>query len=870
MDARTLRTQLRRLLTGRFALTAVAVAVGLPLLVLFGAAIHFWSTAASFAEYRPAAPSRLYAAPFELRVGESLDAPTLAAALEALGYRRADGGVLEPGGFRRRGARFAIASRPGEGRGDGLPPLGGATVEVELSRGRVESVRVGTAELTPEQAVHLGRPLLHSYYGEERRECWPVRLEELPEHVVRAVLAAEDVRYYRHSGVAPLGIARAAWQNARAGEVRQGGSTITQQLVKNLYLDPRRTFARKAREAVLAVLLEARFGKDRILEAYLNEIYWGSADGVNLHGLGAAAWAYYGKRAEELELGEAATLAGMIRAPAGHSPLVSPTSARARRDWVLRRMAARRWITRAELATQVGRPVAASPGTRRRQHAPYFAAVAAGEAQRRFGVEDVANAGLRLHSTLSLPDQLVAEEEVAEGLVGLERTWERGRRGLQAALVSLDPASGRIRAWVGGRDWEHSQFDRVGQARRQAGSLFKPVVYAAALDEGRLTPWETVRDTPILVRYDRTTWRPRNSDGSFHGEVTARQALELSLNVPAVRIAMSTGLHRVRALARDMGITSRLPTVPSLALGTSEVTALELAVVYATLASGGRRPTPWALEEVIDAHGEPLPAEPLPEVERVLPEDTAFLVTSMLRGVLDRGTAWSARQLGVRGPLAAKTGTTDDRRDSWFAGYSADRVSVVWVGYDDNSRTRLSGTRGALPLWSRFTARVAPAGGYRAVEAPPGFVTVELDPGTGLLAGPLCPRRVREELPGWRAPLRQCDVHLMPQLLAWAPPPPGPPHEGPGRLSDLLTEASPEAPPVRLRGDVAGLFGEGRRIRIESRRPALEVVTRPGAAPVPVEPRAAVPVEPREPSREPAATAPSSPAVAGAPLAHRQ
>jgi penicillin-binding protein 1B len=263
-----------------------------------------------------------------------------------------------------------------------------------------------------------------------------------------------------------------------------------------------------------------------------------------------------------------------------------------------------------------------------------------------------------------------------------------------------------------------------------------------------------------------------------------------------------------------MGIRSPLEAVPALALGACEVTPLELATVYGTLATSGRRTAPWGLEAVVDPTGETQVGEAPPESQRVIPAETAYLVSAMLRGVLDRGTGWSARTYGVRGRLAGKTGTTDDRRDNWFAGYSADRVTVVWVGYDDNRPTRLSGSRGALPLWSRFVARVEPAGGWQPVGAPPGFVTVELDPTTGLLSTPLCPRRVREELPAWQAPLRECDVH-QPQLLAsWYLPDP-PAVDGGESLSELLARSRPEQPPVRIHDDVTRMFGQGTDIRVQ-------------------------------------------------------
>jgi penicillin-binding protein 1B len=330
--------------------------------------------------------------------------------------------------------------------------------------------------------------------------------------------------------------------------------------------------------------------------------------------------------------------------------------------------------------------------------------------------------------------------------------------------------------------------------------------------------------------------------------------MELSLNVPTVRVALRTGIDNIRETARAMGVTSPLPAVPALALGACELTPLEVGILYATLAGGGRRPEAWSLEAVVGPDGEGLVGAEVALPERALRPEVAYLVTSMLRGVVDRGTAWRARQLGVQGPLAGKTGTTDDQRDSWFAGYSADRVTVVWVGYDANRPTRLTGSRGALPLWSRFTARVAPAGGYAPVERPSGFVEVELDPESGLLATPLCPRTVREELPRSMAPLRRCDGHGSPSPLALFDPRHGsaaPPSYGDRTLGDLLGAAGRERPPVRLEGDVTRLFGAGRDIRVEGPSSPLEV-----HAPT---------TEPTTPGREAGAThgdsAPATPSI---------
>jgi len=794
----------------------VAGAVGVPALVSLAVAAHFWSTAGRLATYRPAEPSRLYAAPLVLSEGGPADRAALIADLRSLGYRRASGEPrigemrVSDDGLELGLRRDAVVEEAGS-------PRRTRTLAVTIEGGRVRALWADGHALAADATVTLGRPLLYTYYDAELRESRPVRLDELPRHVIAAVLAAEDAGYFRHSGVAPAGIARAAVEDVRAREVRQGGSTITQQLVKNLFLGTQRTLGRKLREAVLAMLVEVRFGKERVLEAYLNEIYWGSAGGANLHGLGAASRAYFGKEPRELTLAEAATLAGMIQSPAGYSPLSQPAAARQRRDWVLERMAARRFVSRQEAAAARAEPLAAHPLPLAGRRAPWFAAAMAGEARQRFGVERLGGTGHQLLSTLSSNDQAIAEQEVGRGLQQVERTvGSVPGQELEASLVSLEPESGRIRAWVGGRDWRRSEFDRVAQARRQAGSAFKPIVYAAALADGRLTPWETLRDSPILVKNGGRDWRPRNNDGFFHGDVTPAQALELSLNVPAVRVAVRAGLPRVVETAHAMGIASPLPEVPSLALGTCEVTALELATAYATLAADGRRPTPWGLEAVVDADGETLLGPAQPSSERVLPAESAYEVTSMLRGVLDRGTGIAARGYGVRGALAGKTGTTDDRRDGWFAGYSADRVTVVWVGYDDNGATRLSGSRGALPVWSRFVARAEPAGGWAPLEAPPGFVTVDVDPTTGLLATPFCPRSVRQELPAWRAPLRRCDVHQPQQQMAYWESPPldtAAPTDG---LAELIARSGAALrAPGRAAGAVTTVVGEGSDVRLD-------------------------------------------------------
>ncbi len=614
-------------------------------------------------------------------------------------------------------------------------------------------------------------PLIASYYGPDLRERRPVDLDQLPEEVILSVLAAEDAYFLEHVGFSLVGTLRAAWVNLRAQAVRQGGSTLTQQLVKNLYLTQRRTLLRKMQEVVLAVFLELRYTKRAILQAYLNEIYWGRSGSVDLMGIGAAAWAYFGKHPSQLDLAESALLAGIIPAPATMSPLVDPEVARERRDFVLERLAQLGWLATDRLEQASRRDVAVIRGPLIARRAPYFAAVVEAEARRRFGIEELADAGYVLNSTLSFDDQNLAEEAVRQGLETLAEKWEKSQQPqapLEAALISVDPRTGGILAYVGGRNFARSQFDRVAKAHRQAGSAFKPIVYAAAFAGRLANPATLLEDAPLAVRLAGRDWRPRNSDGKYRGWIAARAALEQSLNVPTARLALQVGLERVVDTARRMGVTGHLDPYPALALGAMEVSPAEMATVYATLASGGRRPNLHSLVAVRDRFGVEVAGRPVAAPERALEEDVAWVVNKVLQGVLDRGTARSARQQGIVDPLAGKTGTTNDRRDSWFAGYSPERLSLVWVGYDDNSRTRLSGARAALPIWSEFTLAVRPPGGYSDFARPEGAVTALIDPVTGGLATDRCPSSIEEAFlsdfvpalcfahSGWRArPLEQ-------------------------------------------------------------------------------------------------------------------
>ena len=483
----------------------------------------------------------------------------------------------------------------------------------------------------------------------ERR---PVRLAALPRELVLAVLAAEDASYFEHRGVSVTGIARAAWVNLTRGGVAQGGSTLTQQLAKNLYLTHDRTMARKVREGLLSLSLELRFDKSRLLEAYLNEIYWGRSGRVSLLGVGAVSRALFAKDAAELTLNEAALLAGIIRSPSNLDPRKYPEAALKRRNQILNRMVDLEWVS-AEIAEPL--LVADLPALRNGlsdRYRGYFVDAVRREVSRRYGKVDLSVSGWSLLSTLDLEDQLAAEAIVPWGLELLEQTGERDE--LQAVLMSADPRNGEIRAWVGGRDYVQSQFDRGSLARRQPGSAFKPIVLAAALESGAVTPATLLDDSPLSMKVDDKVWSPKNYDRRFRGLMTTRDAVEQSINIPAVRLGEQVGWPKIVSMARKMGVTSPLRPLPSIALGSFEIGPVELLTVYSTLATGGARPELHMLRGALDSLGEPVLGDPVAAPKRVLRPEVAYQVNHVLEGVLDRGTARKTRVLGFRDPLAAR------------------------------------------------------------------------------------------------------------------------------------------------------------------------------------------------------------------------
>ena len=579
-----------------------------------------------------------------------------------------------------------------------------------------------TGARTPITYLDADRQEIASSLGENGRiQIW-VPLDQIPPSVVAAVVAAEDRRFMRHMGVDVLAMGRAALTNAREAAVVRGASTITQQLARGLFLNRERTWWRKAREIAIALALEVRYSKQEILEAYLNTVYLGHVRDSAVLGVAAGARHFLGKRLDAVSLDEAALLAAAIRAP-NRIFAEAPALVRGRRDRVLETMSRDGAAGEDEVRAAKARPVHAARAVA--SIAPWFVEVARDEAGRRLAGR---TEGGTVVTSLDRRLQEAAEASVRERLARAERSRRHAPKALQAAVVAIEPATGRIRALVGGRHFADSEFNRATRARRQPGSLFKPFVYLAAFEvrAREITPATIVADEPVVIPAVGGAWTPHNIDGRFHGPVTIRRALEESLNVPAALVARHIGITHVTRVARAAGIDSPLAAVPSLSLGTSEVTLLEMTAAFATLANGGIRVWPTTLED-----GGGLALKALPEPTRAVSAESAFIVTHLLRGVMRRGTASASARWDLQEVTAGKTGTTDGLRDAWFIGYTPDLVVGVWVGADDGRSIGLTGADIALPIWADVMQKRLRRSSSSPFEPPPGIVMASVERDTG-------------------------------------------------------------------------------------------------------------------------------------------
>lgn len=694
----------------------------------------------------------VYARPFELRNGQRLTRDELVTLLNDLGYAERSELTDEP-------ATFSVAVEPGEGevhilrRGEFRVPVSVRFDNYWVSA--IHEIRGGSRL----DRLSFGSVPVTTLFGADRAKSRWVFLEEIPDHVSQAVLATEDQRFYSHTGLDPLGIARALVADLMSGELRQGGSTLTQQLVKNYFLTPERTWRRKILEAYLAVILETRAEKDDILELYLNDVYFGQRGSFGINGVEQASHIFFGKSVRNLTVSQGALLAAVIRSPNASSPFRYPNEIRARRDIVIQQMVHSGFIDETQGAEAASERLGLVEGTVDRGEAPYFVDTLRRELLRSHDANQLQTRGLVIHSTMDRHLQNAAQKAVVDGLEEIRPKLPKSAKDLpQAALIALVPSTGDIVALVGARSYGTSQFNRALDAHRQPGSAFKPFVYLAAFesDPGRL-PTTMVVDEPTTFRQGGRSWTPQNYSRRFEGRVSYRRALALSLNVATARVGQDTGFENVVGLWESMGMSSRLEPYPSLVLGSFEVSPIELATAYAVLANGGHRVEPRFFTALEDAGGV-VEGRPVSS-ERVASAESTFLVTDMLRSVISFGTAREIRARGFQAQAAGKTGTTNDTHDAWFVGYTPDLLTAVWVGYDDNRPLGLSGSQAALPIWTRFM-KVAVSGKEKArFSPPPGIVFADIDPATGRRAGPSCPSRQREAFRKEAVPIGLCPLH---------------------------------------------------------------------------------------------------------------
>jgi len=731
---------------------------------------------------RDRAVPRVFGRPITLQTGQNLSQAELVARLNDVGY--AQRAVVEkPGEFAIDRHTVVLISRGGDQAGKPLtvsfpePPVvkkKTATPPPPPAQ-RIAKLQVAAK---PVERVTLDAPLLTGLMTGSREKRRRVALDAIPARMQEAVLAIEDRRFYYHPGIDPIRIVGAVITNVFGNKsYLTGASTITQQLARNFFLTDemaleqqtgQRSPLRKIREQFMALILETKATKDEILELYLNDVYLGHRGSFALHGVAEASKIFFSKDVRNLTLSEAALIAGVIQSPFYHSPFNNPARARDRRNVVLRAMADGDYIT-ADAAERATKEPVAVVARAVDNEAPYFVDFLGEALDESFPGVTSKPGALDIYTTLDLNLQRHAQEAIREGIAKVDAALARRKRGprrvAQAALVAIDPRTGEILSFIGGRSYNQSQFNRAANARRQMGSTFKPFVYLAAFEKaaddgtGDITPATIVYDEPTTWTFDNQEWSPRNYDGEYDGAITLRRALAMSRNLATVKVAEQTGYDRVVALWRKtkIGEQDQVKPYPSVALGVVELTPLEVAEAYTVFPNHG---TIKKLRTILNVQsGEDTVKPKVVAGPSVARPSAAFLVTHMLRSVLNEGTGASARGMGFTHDAAGKSGTTNDLRDAWFVGFTPELLTVVWVGLDDNQPLGLSGSQAALPIWTSFMMKALAGHPNAGFDAPGGVSFVEIDRDTGKLATPSCPRVTNEAFLSGTEPLASCELH---------------------------------------------------------------------------------------------------------------
>jgi penicillin-binding protein 1B len=687
-----------------------------------------------FAGARWALPAQVYASPTLVYPGLNLGRKAFLRELDRLGYRPVPslGGA---GTYATKPGRVQVHTRPFQ-FWDGLQPA--ARFEVDFGGSGVEAVYDRDAK-QPRTLVRLDPMLIGSIYPTAGEDRALVKLDEVPPLLPAGLIHIEDRNFEDHFGIDPKAILRAAWANVRARRTVQGGSTITQQLVRNFFLTLERSWARKITEAFMALLLEAHYSKHEILEAYLNEVHLGQDGGRAIHGFGLASQFYFNKPLAELQPQEIALLVAVVKGPSFYNPRRNPERARERRDLVLNMLHQAGYLDEKEHAAAVKRPLGIVGGTGGNvTRYPAFVDLVRRQLVGQYADEDLTHEGLRIFTTLDPRAQELLEKRILVGLPALEKARKIKEGTLEGAGVITSVEDGKVLALVGGRQVRFPGFNRALDARRPIGSLAKPFVYLAALMQPERYGLGTIiQDEPVALKMAHgVTWEPQNYDKTAHGAMPLFYALSQSYNLATVNLGLDVGVNNVREMFRAAGMIEDPPALPSLFLGAVELAPVEVAQLYNTLAASGYRAPLLAIREVMTQDGQPLTRYTL-RVRQTLPEAPVFLLNWALEQVMLNGTGASAyAYLPPDMRLAGKTGTTDELRDSWFAGYGEDRTIVIWVGRDDNQPAGLTGTSGALQIWAPLVRDLGMKGFNP--EVPPGVESVLTDADNGLRADESC------------------------------------------------------------------------------------------------------------------------------------
>ncbi|MCC6278359.1 MAG: PBP1A family penicillin-binding protein [Oligoflexia bacterium] len=758
----------------------------LTIAVLAALAVGIWATRLNnairerLAGKRWAAPTEYYSAPARLMLGQRQASSLIDEILTSLDYRPIIlDRELQEGEFRKLNAEVCAQKMPQTDTSVTncwviqRKPLSGTPEKRPLALIAVDGADTvkfifQDEPLTPVDFLEFEPAMFAQFYGGQPVLRTVIALGDAPPHLLNAIMAIEDSSFLTHKGVSVTGIMRAAIKNISQMRKAEGGSTITQQLVKNYFLTPERTLKRKVTEILMAVLLESQFTKDEILETYINEIYLGQNAPFELHGFGTAARHYFGKEISDLSLSESAILAGLIRGPNIYNPWTNAQKSLQRRNTVLKRMLDLELIDSTEYQSALAESLPASRPQTVKDQAPFFVDAVKIQLQK---LEISSAEGLQVFTTLNPLAQQAATDAVRTGLNQIETGYasfvkmykQDPKTKLQAVLISANPKNGFVEAVVGGRSYSETQLNRAIQSQRQVGSIFKPFVYLAAFTQNDpagnpYTPLTQVQDEPFTLNYDKQTWSPENYENEYFGQVPIFVAIEKSLNAATAHVAQQIGIDKVIDGARKAGIDSPMMAVPSVALGAATLTPFEVLQAYSTLSRMGSYLPLTFILEVKNATGETL-YKYEPTATEALDAIATRQTVSLMEGVMDRGTGRAIRANGFSIPAAGKTGTTNDTKDAWFGGFTPEHAAVVWVGFDQPKSTGLTGASGAVPIWSLYIKKFGAHLPETDFPVPEGAIALTIDPESSMLARPNCSRKARLVFKDGTQPRTECWMH---------------------------------------------------------------------------------------------------------------